>query len=71
MILSVQKGKVMNFLTVLEFAKRMKMHPSTVRRAIRNGMIFATKTSVGKKPHYRISESELERIHFQGMCEKK
>ena len=61
----------MNFLTLAEFAKRIKMHPQSIRRAIKQGKIFATKTSTGKKAHYRISESELERLHLQGMCEKK
>lgn len=61
----------MDFLTVEEFAKRIKMHPGTVRRCIREGKIFATRPSVGKKAPYRISESELERLHFQGICEKK
>lgn len=60
-----------NFLTVEEFAKRIKMHPNTVRRAIRKGKIFAARPAVGKRAPYRISESELERLHLQSMCEKK
>ena len=58
-----------NFLTVEEFAKRIKLRPSSVRRAIKNGKIFATRPSMGKKGPYRIAESELERLHLQGMCE--
>lgn len=61
----------MNFLTVDEFAERIKMHPGTVRRAIREGKIYASRPSLGKKAPYRIAESELERLHFQGMCEHK
>jgi excisionase family DNA binding protein len=61
----------MNFLTVEEFAARIKMHPHTVRRAIKEGKIFASRPSPGKKAPYRISESELERLHLQGMCEKQ
>jgi excisionase family DNA binding protein len=59
----------MNFLTVEEFAKRIKMHPTSVRRAIKMGRIFATRPSMGIKSPYRIAESELERIYLQGMCE--
>ncbi len=60
-----------NFLTVEEFAKRIKLHPGSVRRAIKQGKIFATRPSTGKKAPYRIAESELERLHLQGMCENK
>jgi excisionase family DNA binding protein len=61
----------MNYLTVDEFAKRVKMHPTTIRRAIKTGKIFATRPSVGIRAPYRIAESELERLYMQGMCEKK
>jgi len=60
-----------NFLTVEEFAKRIKMHPTSVRRSIKQGRIFATRPSVGKRGPYRVAESELERLQLQGMCEKK
>jgi len=61
----------MNFLTIEEFAARIKMHPTTVRRAIRQGKIFATRPGVGKRSAFRIAESELERLHLQAMCENK
>jgi excisionase family DNA binding protein len=61
----------MNFLTVEEFAKRMKMSPTTIRRAIRDGKIYASRLSPSKRAPYRIAESELERLHFQSMCEPK
>jgi len=60
----------MNFLTIAEFAKCIKMHPGTVRRAIKQGKIYASRPSLGIKAPYRIAESELERLHLQGMCEK-
>jgi excisionase family DNA binding protein len=63
--------KFMNYLTVEEFAKRIKMHPGSVRRSIRQGKIFATRPSMGKRGPYRIAESELERLFLQGMCENK
>ena len=58
-----------NFLTVEEFAQRIKMHPTTIRRCIKQGKIFATRPSPGKKAPFRIAESELERLQLQGMCE--
>jgi hypothetical protein len=61
----------MIFLTLYEFAARMKMHPSTIRRAIKKGLIFASRPGPGKRSPYRICESELERLHLQSMCEKK
>ncbi len=61
----------LNFLTVEEFAKCIKMHPGSVRRSIRQGKIFATRPSMGKRGPFRIAESELERLHLQGMCEKQ
>jgi excisionase family DNA binding protein len=60
----------MNFLTVEEFAKRIKMHPGSVRRSIKQGKIFAARPSMGKRGPYRIAESELERLLLQGICEK-
>lgn len=59
-----------NFLTLEEFAERIKLHPTTIRRAIKQGKIFASRPSTGKKAPYRIAESELERLQIQGMCEK-
>lgn len=61
----------MNFLTVEEFAQRIKMHPGSVRRSIRAGKIYASRPSMGKRGPFRIAETELERLHLQGMCERK
>lgn len=61
----------MNFLTVDEFAQKMRMHPNSVRKAIKKGKIFASRPGVGVNSPYRIAESELERIHLQGMYEVK
>jgi excisionase family DNA binding protein len=59
----------MNFLTVEEFAERIKMHPGSVRRAIKNGKIYASRPSMGKRAPYRILESELERLYLQNICQ--
>ncbi len=61
----------MIYLTVEEFANRIKMHPQSVRKSIKEGKIFASRPSIGKRGPFRIAESELERLHVQGMCEKK
>ncbi len=61
----------MNYLTVEEFAKCIKMHPGSIRRSIKQGKIFAIRPGMGKKSPYRIPESELERLFVQSMCEKK
>lgn len=61
----------MNFLTVEEFAQRIKMHPGSVRKSIKNGKIYASRPGLGKKSPFRIAESELERLHLQSMYETK
>lgn len=61
----------MNFLTVEEFAKRIKMHPVSVRRAIKQGKIYASRPGIGVRSPFRIPESELERIHLQSMYQVK
>ena len=61
----------MEYFTVTEFAKKVKMHPASVRKAIKEGKIYATKFSCGIKAPYRIPESELERLHIQSMYESK
>ncbi len=61
----------MEYLTVEEFAKQIKMSTHSIRKSIREGRIFAFRPSVGKKAPYRIAESELERLQLQAMYEKK
>jgi len=61
----------MNYLTVEDVAQRLKMHPNTIRRAIRAGKIFASRPSTGKKAPFRIAETELERLHIQSMYGNK
>lgn len=53
---------VLVFLTVKEFASKLRIHPSTVRRAIQDGRIHAFRVGKGKKSTFRILESELERM---------
>lgn len=60
----------MEYFTVAEFAKKIKMSEYTVRKAIREKWIFAIRPSIGKKAPYRISESELERLQILSMCKR-
>lgn len=48
--------------TISEFAKLMKLHPVTIRRAIKAGRIHAFRAGRGKKSPWRIPETEIERI---------
>ena len=50
------------FLSINEFAEHLKVHPNTIRRAIKNGKIQAINMGTGKKKLYRIPESELGRL---------
>jgi excisionase family DNA binding protein len=61
----------MNFLTIDEFAQKIKMSPNTIRTAIRKGKIFATRFGSGTRSPYRICETELERIYLESICERK
>ncbi len=57
----------MNYLTVEEFAEKIKMCTHTVRAAIRRGKIYAIRPGLGIKSPYRIPESELERLQVMTM----
>lgn len=57
----------MEYLTVEEFAKKLKMHPGTIRRCIKEGKIYATRLSDGIRSPYRINTTELERLHVKSM----
>lgn len=61
----------MKFLTVREFADKTQLHHSTIRKSIKAGKIFASRIGIGERSPYRIAESELERLHLQGMFESK
>ena len=51
-----------NLLSVKEFASKLNVHPTTIRRAILYGRIHAFRVGAGKKASYRINETELDRM---------
>ncbi len=50
------------YLTVKEFAAKLRVDPSTIRRGILSGRIQAFKVGMGIKAAYRISITEFTRI---------
>lgn len=50
------------FLTIIEFAEKLKVHPNTIRRAIKSGRLSAVRIGSGKRATYRIPLSEINRI---------
>jgi excisionase family DNA binding protein len=59
----MKKG-YMDFLTVDEFAKVLKVCPHTVRKLIRAGKIYAVRPGLRQ---YRIPATELERLTIMSM----
>lgn len=51
-----------NVLSVNEFAKRIKSSRLTVVKMIKEGKILAFRISDSPKSHYRIRESEIDRL---------
>lgn len=50
------------FYTVMEFADKLRIHPNTVRSAIKAGRIQAFRVGLGKRSDYRIPNTEINRI---------
>jgi excisionase family DNA binding protein len=50
------------FLNVYEFAKKLRVHPQTIRRCIKSGRIQAFRISDGKRAGWRIPTTELGRL---------
>lgn len=61
--------QVENFLTVDEASKILKVHPHTIRSAIKSGRIQAFRPGIGKRSPYRISEAEIGRIRVMSFDE--
>lgn len=50
------------FFTIMEFADKLRIHPNTVRKAIKDGRIQAFRTGLGARSEYRIPITEVTRI---------
>lgn len=55
------------FYSIIEFSSHIGVHPNTVRRAIKSGLISSIK--FGKRGVYRIPISEIERMAVCNMNE--
>lgn len=53
---------VVHFFTIKELAERIRVHPITIRRAIKNGYINALRTGSGSKSAYRIPSTEIYKL---------
>lgn len=53
-----------DFLTIKEFALLIRVHPNTVRRAIRKGRISAFRIGEGSHSGFRIARAEINRLSF-------
>lgn len=51
-----------DFLTIIEFAAKLNLHPNTIRRMIKINRINAFRTGKGKNSCFRIHVSEINRI---------
>ena len=51
-----------DFLSIQDFAKWIKVHPNTIRRAIKSGRISAFKVGKGQRSVYRIARTEVARM---------
>lgn len=50
------------FYTVPEFSQKLRVHPQTIRKAIKKGRIQAMRTGVGNRTAYRIPANEVSRL---------
>ena len=55
------------FFTIMEMADKLRIHPNTVRKAIKEGRIQAFRTGSGMRSEYRIPITEINRISEMDM----
>ena len=61
---------ILEFLTVKEFAKKLKVERDMVYKWIDVGRVKAIKLTDGKRPSWRIPFAELKRMHAQAYNEE-
>jgi len=55
------------FYTVMEFSDKLRIHPNTVRTAIKQGRIQAFRVGMGSRSDFRIPVTEINRISEMDM----
>lgn len=50
------------FYTVQELAQKLRVHTTTIRRAIKSGKIAAFRVGEGSRSSYRIAATEIDRM---------
>jgi excisionase family DNA binding protein len=53
------------YLTPVQVAEMLQLHPRTVIRLIRKGRLPAINAGVGKHAEYRINRTDLEGLRFR------
>lgn len=51
-----------DFFSIIDFAKKLNLHPNTIRRLVKKGKISAIRICTGKRTTYRIPKTEIDRI---------
>ncbi len=60
--MKIEDDDLIDFYTVTEFAKKLRIHYNTVLKSIKSGRISACKVGNARKSGYRIPKSEIERM---------
>lgn len=55
------------FYTITEVSKKLRVHPNTIRNAIKKGHLLAVRLHDNPKSHWRIPAGELQRIGHWGL----
>ena len=51
-----------DFYSIKEFARKLRVHPNTIRKAIKIGYINALRIGNSEKSSYRIPHTEIQHI---------
>lgn len=60
-------GMIEEYLTINETARKLKVHPNTIRNAIKKGWILGVRLKDKPNSHWRIPAGELTRIGRWGL----
>lgn len=65
------KVNISDVCTVKEFADLMKVHPNTIKKAIKLGKIHAFRVTEGEKSPWRILKTETQRMAEEEYINRK